>query len=128
MKWILIIQLAFSMNYIFAQNLDSKDTLVFVTPLEILPKWTEGTNKELIQEITMNIKYPNGQCIAGITVLQFKVDTLGQVKEPKIMRSLSKEIDEQLLKIIWNYKFEPGILIDKKAEFNLNLPIRIKLE
>ena len=76
----------------------------------------------------MNIKYPNGQCIAGITVLQFKVDTLGQVKEPKIMRSLSKEIDEQLLKIIWNYKFEPGILIDKKAEFNLNLPIRIKLE
>ena len=128
MKWILIIQLFFSVNYLSAQNLDSVDTLLFVTPLEIMPKWTEGTNKELIQKITSNIKYPNEQCVEGTTVLQFKVDTLGQVKEPKIMRSISKEIDEQLLKIIWNYKFESGILIDRKAEFSLNLPIRIKLE
>jgi len=128
MKWVVIIQLIFSLNYLVAQNVDSIESLVFVTPIEIMPKWTKGTNRELIQEITSSIKYPNEQCIEGITVLQFKVDTLGQVKEPKIMRSLSKEIDQQLLKIIWNYKFEPGILIDKKVELILNLPIRIKLE
>lgn len=128
MKWVVIIQLIFSLNYLVAQNVDSIESLVFVTPIEIMPKWTQGTNNELIQEITSSIKYPYEQCIEGITVLQFKVDTLGQVKEPKIMRSLSKEIDQQLLKIIWNYKFEPGIQIDKKVEMVLVLPIRIKLE
>ena len=56
------------------------------------------------------------------------VDTFGHVKVPKILRSISKEIDKQLLMIICNYNFEPGVLINQKAEFILNLPIRIRLD
>jgi len=128
MKCVIFILLACSLNSLEAQNVDSTDNLVFVTPYQVMPKWTKGTNQELIQELTSGIKFPADQCIQGMAVLQIKVDTFGQVQEPQIRRSISKEIDEQLLNIICDFKFESGIYRDGKADCMLMLPIRIKLE
>ena len=128
MKFILTILLSFSLNCLLSQTVDSTTMIEFVRPIEVLPEWKNGTNKELIEVITSIIKYPNEQCIEGITILQFMVDTLGHVSDPRIVRSISEKIDSQLLNIICNYEFRPGILIDKKVDFVLNLPIKIKLE
>lgn len=111
-----------------AQQIDSTDSMKFVTPIEIQPKWVMGTNEQLILDLSSKIKYPTEQCIEGITVLQFTVDTLGQVINPKIKRSISAKIDEQLLNLIYDYEFEPGILVNSMAKFNMYLPIKIKLE
>ena len=124
-KYIIIILLSLQFVILNAQAIES---IELVTPIEIQPKWTLGTNEQLIMEITSKIEYPVEQCIEGITVLQFTVDTLGQVANPKIRRSISKKIDEQLLNLICDYEFEPGILFDRKSNFNMYLPIRIKLE
>lgn len=124
----IIILICLVINNINAQQIDSSNSIEFVTPIEIQPKWVMGTNEQLIKEISSKIKYPIEQCIEGITVLQFTVDTLGQVINPKIKRSISTKIDEQLLNLIYDYEFEAGILVNRKAKFNMYLPIKIKLE
>lgn len=127
-KYILIILLTVHFANTSAQKVDSNESTELITPVEIQPKWTLGTNKELIKEITSKIEYPSEQCIEGITVLQFTVDTTGQVSNPEIKRSISKKIDEQLLRLICDYEFEAGLIVDRKVKFNMYLPIRIKLE
>lgn len=128
MKLVLLILLIFSSNYLGAQKVDSTENIVFISRLEIQPKWTEGTNQELIQEIISRVKLPKKKGIKGTTFLQFEVDTTGQVINPLIRRSISKKIDKQLLDLICNYTFEPGVLIDKKVNCILYLPIQINLE
>lgn len=128
MKWVFFLQLVIGLNNLGAQNKDSIDTVIFVSSKEIMPKWTQGTNEELIQDIKARIKFPNDTSIEGTTYLHFEIDTFGQVNNPKIFKSISKDIDDQLLKLIWNYKFEPGFQRDKKVETHLYLPLRIKQE
>lgn len=125
MRWVLIILISFFLKSLVAQNKDLIEDIEYVTPFEIMPKWSRGTNQELIEKIKSTIKYPNEQCLEGTTLLQFIVDKLGKVKEPKIIRSISKQIDRQLLKVICRYEFEPGILIDKKVDFLVTLPISV---
>jgi len=124
----IIFSICLVFNNVNAQQIDSSTSMELVTPIEIQPKWIMGTNQQLIKDISSKIKYPTEQCIEGTTVLQFTVDTLGQVINPKIKRSISAKIDKQLLSLICNYEFEPGILVNRKAKFNMYLPINIKLE
>lgn len=115
------------MNLLSAQNTDSTGMVGFINP-NILPVWKEGTNQELVKHIFRSIKYPNEDCISGVTILQAKIDTFGHVIDAKILRSVSKKIDAQLLGIISNYCFEPGYFRDKKVESFINIPIRISLD
>ncbi len=101
---------------------------VFITPHQTPPKYKYGTNKELMEILYSKIQYPIQECIEGTTILQFTIDTLGQVQDPIIRKSISKKIDAQLLEEICNFEFEPGTLRRKKVKTNMNLPFRIKLE
>lgn len=129
MKWIIIQFLLFGCIFLQAQEVHIQDSvfLCFVNP-EKSPKWTQGTNQELIQNLKTKISYPKDQCISGITVMHFRVDTFGQVLDPKIVRSISKNIDTQLIKLIVDFTFIPGKFFDKKVDFNMTLPIRLDLE
>lgn len=111
-----------------AQQVDSLEEIDLVTPIEIRPKWILGSNEQLIKEITAKIDYPYEQCVEGVTVLHFTVDTNGQVSNAKIKRSISNKVDEQLLKLIYTYDFTPGRLFDRKVNCNLYLPIKITLK
>jgi outer membrane biosynthesis protein TonB len=110
------------------ENKNMSEGIELVTPIEIQPKWENGSNQDLMKLIQSKIKYPSEECIEGTTVLQFKIDTIGNVIEPKIMRSISLNIDKQLTSEIVNYKFEPGSIMNRKSEFSMNFPFRIKLE
>lgn len=111
-----------------AQQAGSLEDDDLVTPIEIRPKWILGSNEQLIKEIIAKIDYPYEQCVEGVTVLQFTVDTNGQVSNAKIKRSISNKVDEQLLKLIYKYDFMPGRLFDRKVNCNLYLPIKITLK
>lgn len=108
-----------------AQVIDSDEILV--NP-EVGPSWVAGTNNEFVQEITSKLVYTKEQCIEGTTVLEFTVDTFGQVTKPRIVRSVSTHIDNQLLKLITDYTFVPASLYGKKLSRKLYLPILIRLE
>ena len=127
MKLILFIALIVNLSSLFSQSVDSVHFTEFATPIEIFPKWTQGSNVKMMMNVTSRIKYPSDECIVGTTVLQVTIDTLGQVCDPKIMRSVSKKVDEQLLELICNYEFEPGMRMGRKVEYVINLPIRIEL-
>jgi len=105
------------------------DAIGFITFHETSPQWTEGTLKDLQTDIFSKLNYAEmGGCIEGITILSLTIDTLGNVVDPKIMRSLSKNLDEQLLAEIVKHKFIPGKFGDHKVPIRLNIPFRIRLE
>ena len=122
-----IILLILALSSLLAQNNYTKDSIFGKLPHEIEPIWAKSTYEELIRELSSKLIYPDEDCIEGVTILQFRVDTFGNVVEPKIVRSLSNKIDKQLVQLIGNYRFWPGMLLNKKEEFIVNLPIRIRL-
>lgn len=128
MKWMLFTLLIFSLDFLAAQHTNIADGIVFVSRFETMPKWTNGTNAALIEKITASIIIPNEECLEVVTLLRFKVDTLGQVSAPQILRSVSKKIDEQLLNMICNYEFISATFMGEKVDVLFNLPVRISFK
>ena len=95
---------------------------------EILPKYKYGTNEELHKLIYAQLKYPNQGCIHGTTFLAFTVNKEGKVESPEIKRSISSELDEQLIRIIKKYEFEPGKLDGKIGRYQMVFSFKIRLE
>ncbi len=112
----------------YAQN----DTLpcikseVFVS--DRMPHWVEGNNSDLIKLIHQNLNYPSDECVQGIVILEFTVDTFGNVVNPKIHRSISGYIDKQLLSAIVGYKFRPSTYMNKRVSSVLSFPFKIYLK
>lgn len=95
---------------------------------EIMPKWTKGTNDDLIKHITKEVTYPSDQCLMGTTYLQFTVDKDGRVTQPKIVRSISEAIDCQLLKEIVKCQFIPSQIRGSDIPAKMILPINVDLK
>lgn len=103
---------------------DSKE-LVFVNRSESQPVHISGNNEKLISTLYDNLTFPKGKRIEGMTILTFRIDTMGNVVDPKISRSVDLHIDRQLLKEIRNHTFIPGKLYGKKVETTMTIPIHI---
>ena len=97
-------------------------------PIQVIPKWTKGSNAEMLAEIQSQLEYPQEGSIQGVIVLQITIDTFGKVQNPKIIRSISKDLDKQLLECINQYDFLPGSVNGRKVPVQLNLPFKIKIE
>jgi len=129
----LILVLALAFNYMSCRQIKSEsqsqvDDVIFVTPIEPTPKWIDGSNEELLKLMTKKLTYPKEECIQGTVVLRFQVDTFGNVENARVRRSVSKNIDSQLLNEIVKHKFIPGKIGSRKVVSALNFPFKIKLE
>lgn len=102
------------------------DDEIFITP-EILPVYKDGGNIGLQKFIANNLRYPKEMCIEGLVVVEFTVDTLGHVKDIKILRGIAKEADNEAIKVVKMLTFIPGSIYGKVAEIKLALPIRFKM-
>ncbi len=107
--------------------LSDSTEMMFVSRSEKVPIHISGDNDNLISALYNSLSYPKSKCISGTTFLTFKIDTSGNVLEPKIFRSLDILIDQQLLKEIYNHTFVPGEFYDKKVQTSMTIPIRIGL-
>jgi len=115
-------------NLTFGQ-LDSLNTDEYlISIVEKHPKYIHGTNVDLHKLISSQLNYPVEECLAGTTILSFTVNRYGKVESPKIIKSLSKNIDKQLIKLIQKYEFIPGEILGKPVNFNMCFPFRIRLE
>ncbi len=112
-----------SVNQETASTENSEPIHCFVND-RIYPKYKHGTNEALPQLIIDQLIYPTHQCIQGTTILSFKIDINGNVKNPEIKRSISEDIDKQLLKIILNYQFIPGYQHGKAVETRMVMPFK----
>lgn len=99
--------------------------LIFSNRPETQPIHISGNDKNLISALYENLCYSCEKCLGGTTILSFKIDTSGFVVDPKILRSIDSQIDQQLLKEICNHTFIPGTLYGKKVKTTMHIPIRI---
>ena len=82
--------------------------------------------------IADNLRYPEElaeNCIQGRVIVDFCVDTLGRVRDPKIKRSLHPALDKEAIRVVGLLPdFKPGRHNGRKVNVRLSLPIIFRLE
>lgn len=98
--------------------------------VEQMPEFPGG-NAEMLRFISRHLIYPEEQLkeeIQGRVVVQFYVDTLGHVCEPRIVRGKDSALDREALRVVRLFpKFTPGTLNGKKVNTYMTLPITFRL-
>lgn len=86
-----------------------------------------GGPAEILRFIGQHLKYPEKQLKEGVqgrVVVQFYVDTLGRVCEPKIVRGKDPALDREALRVVRLFpNFTPGMINGKKVNTYFTLPI-----
>jgi protein TonB len=110
------------------QNKKSDDESVILVNPESPPIYKNGGEQGLRQFIIDNLKYPTGQCVEGRVYVGFTVDTLGNVKDIEIKRGITKETDEEAIRIVKMLTFIPGTVYGKPTEMKMVLPISFSIQ
>lgn len=98
--------------------------------VEQMPKFPGGMGK-MMQYIADNIKYPetakaNG--IEGRVIVNFIVDTEGNITSPKIFRSIDPDLDAEALRVVSSMpKWTPGMTAGKKVNVKFTIPVSFKI-
>ncbi len=93
------------------------------------PIFLGGDYQKILAE---NVKYPafeRENNISGRVVVQFEVDTSGNIRDIKVIKGVSKNIDQEAMRVVSLLdKWEPGTLNNKKMRMRLTIPINFNLE
>lgn len=90
-----------------------------------------GGDKELYCFIDNNIdKELLGKIdTTGRSFVQFTVDTLGEIKDVEILKSLTKELDTEIIRLVDLMPYwEPSLVQGKLVERQMILPLKIPYE
>jgi len=77
------------------------------------------------------IRYPETARIAGIegrVVVQFIINTKGEVENPKVIRGIGGGCDKEALRVVKQAKFKPGRQRGKPVRVQFSLPIMFILK
>jgi hypothetical protein len=94
---------------------------------ETMPQFPGGDNALLffVQKRLMNFK--NSEHAQGNIILTFVVNKDGAAENPKIKKGINKELDNQVLEILWNMPtWKPGMQDGVPVEVKYTLPINVK--
>ena len=109
------------------KNPDDRDIYNCVEQMPEFP----GGNVAMMNFIAKNLKYPKEQLDSGIqgrVIVKFKVDTLGNVREPTIVRGKDSALDREAIRLVKSFpRFSPGMLNGKKVNVWFTVPIVFKL-
>jgi TonB family protein len=87
--------------------------------------------KGIYEHIAKTTRYPNSAIennIQGKVMVEFIVEKNGQVKEAKIIESVSPELDKEALRVILALeKFYPGFMNNQPVRVIYKQPINFKL-
>ena len=93
------------------------------------PVFLGGDYQKILAE---NVKYPafeRENNISGRVIVQFEVDTSGNIRDIKVIKGVSKNIDQEAKRVVSLLdKWEPGILNNQKVRMRLTIPINFNLE
>ncbi len=106
---------------------NGKDTIIIVDPM---PEF-KGGKQGLVSYLNKNIRYPESarrKNIEGKVFVSFIVGANGKVRDYKIAKSVSPELDKEALRVIKNMpKWKPGEQHGKPIPVSYTLPINFKL-
>ena len=129
---IFIIALCCICTAVKAQNTDKDDDDEYACILyyEPFPEFPGGTDS-LMTFLARNIHYPEKAVkarIEGRCFVEFVIDKDGSVVDPKVIKSLSPECDEEAIRAVKLMpKWKPGIHHDEPVRVKYTIPIMFKL-
>ena len=100
----------------------------FFKVVEDMPQFTDGN---IFDYLAQHVRYPeeaekNG--IGGMVYVQFVIDTTGKVVEPKVIKSVSPELDAEALRVVSEMPaWKPGMQRGKPVRVSFTLPVIFKL-
>jgi len=93
---------------------------------DIMPLF-KGGDKAINKILVDNLKYPKvarKERVGGKVVVQFTIDTLGNVENIKVMESVRDDIDSEAIRLVSLLKgWTPGSSNEKKVKVLLKIPI-----
>ena len=100
----------------------------FFKVVEDMPQFTDGN---IFDYLAQHVRYPeeaekNG--IGGMVYVQFVIDATGKVVEPKVIKSVSPELDAEALRVVSGMPaWKPGMQRGKPVRVSFTLPVIFKL-
>ena len=108
-----------------------KGTPVFEV-VEEMPEFPGGGMSALMSYLKDNMRYPASakeKGTQGRVTVQFVVDKDGSVKEPKVIRSVDKDMDAEALRLISSMpKWEPGRQKGQPVAVKYTVPVMFRLD
>ena len=136
-----LLALIFITKFAYAQTekKSAEEPEVF-TVVEIMPSWKgcEGqgsaektdqcTHSKLQEFLARNIKYPANSLEEGVTgtvYVSFIVDPEGKIIQPKVLRGVNDELDEESLRVIALLpEMNPGLQRKKPVHVQYLIPVK----
>ena len=108
-----------------------KGTPVFEV-VEEMPEFPGGEMSALMSYLKDNMRYPASakeKGTQGRVTVQFVVDKDGSIKEPKLLRSVDKDMDAEALRLISNMpKWKPGRQKGQPVAVKYTVPVMFSLD
>jgi TonB family protein len=84
-----------------------------------------GGHQKFLAAIASNLKYPKGLTTNGKAFVEFTVDTLGQIKNIKLLKGFNEAADKEAIRMMTSlhYPFKPGRQAGKPVETTMVIPI-----
>jgi periplasmic protein TonB len=127
-----IVFLILFLNLSYEQLLSQvKDSLGIICMIEPSAEFPSG-QIEMHKFIQTNLRYPTkGSCIQGNVYINFCIEIDGSITNVKVIRGLSKEFDEEAVRVIsimpkWKPKLEYRTQKPMKSYYTV--PCRFRLE
>ncbi len=102
-----------------------------LTVVEQMPAYPGGM-AALMEYFKENMRYPASakeRGLQGRVTVQFVVDKDGSIKEPKVIRSIDQELDEEALRLVKSMsKWEPGRQNGEPVAVKFAVPVLFKLD
>ena len=100
-----------------------------LTVVEQMPAYPGGMSA-LMEYFKKNMRYPASakeRGLQGRVTVQFVVDKDGSIKEPKVIRSIDQELDEEALRLVKSMsKWEPGRQNGEPVAVKFAVPVPFK--
>jgi TonB family protein len=106
------------------------DTKVYAFADE-MPQYPGG-NEALKKHIRDNVNYPQTakeQAVSGTVYISYVVSAAGKVTNVKVWKSVSKDLDNEALRVVSSLKdFTPGKQGGKQVSVQMTIPVKFSLE
>jgi TonB family protein len=106
------------------------DTKVYAFADE-MPQYPGG-NEALKKHIKDNVKYPQTakeQAVSGTVYISYVVSAAGKVTNVKVWKSVSKDLDNEAVRVVSSLKdFTPGKQDGKQVSVQMTIPVKFSLE
>lgn len=107
------------------QKNNAEEEIVDSWGLEVMPIMIGG-----LKALYAELEYPNiakRAAIEGKVIVQFTVNTLGEVEQPEILRGIGGGCNKEVLRVIKKMKFSPGIQNDRAVKVRMTQTVVFRL-